>query len=176
MVTTHDMLAEGGEQTYTTTYTYYGIEQLTPPLVPDSFAAQIPVEAGISYKNSSRALLEAVNETWNDLYTLSSKSTTLYDPTTGANQTSQTNYSYTPYRDQLQEEDDYDFGNATTPMRKTTWQYQGFGTVPTYPVPSTIVDRPCKVIVQDGAGRRIQRLIIYMITRPPSVERQLRPL
>jgi RHS repeat-associated protein len=148
-VTTHDLLAG---RTYTTVYSYTSIDQLTPPLVSGAFATQIPVESSISYQDSGGPLLEVVNEHWNDLYTLSSKSTTLYDPLTQVNATSQTNYSYTSLRDQLLEQDDYDFGNATTPVRKTTWQYQGFAAVPIYPVPSTIVDRPCKVIVQDGSG------------------------
>ena len=146
-VTSHDLLAN---QTHVTTYTYTPITQATPPMTQYAFAMQIPQESQISYQVSGGPLLESVNETWNDLYTISNKQTTLYNPQSGASQTRQTNFTYYP-RDQVQEQDDYDFG-ATTPLKKTVWTYQSFPSVPIYPTYPTIVDRPCKVVVEDGNG------------------------
>jgi RHS repeat-associated protein len=145
-VTNDDLLAG---QTYTTVYTYSPVTLPIPPKASSAFAVQMPLEQSIVYKNSSGTPLMMTTESWNDPYTLASKSTALYNTAGTASTTSQTKFSYGS-RDQLTEQDDYDFGNTTTPIRKTLWTYQVFPTVPTYPALPTIVDRPCKMQIEDG--------------------------
>jgi hypothetical protein len=68
-----------------------------------------------------------------------------------ASATNLTTYSYFA-RVQPKEQDNYDFGNTTTPLKKTIWKYQTFPGTPIYPNYVSIVDRPCNVVVEDGSS------------------------
>jgi hypothetical protein len=150
-VTTHD---EKAGTSFNTVYDYAPYPAALPPLVNYLYGTQIPLEQSITYDGPAGTPLEQVIEKWDDIYHLASKQTTLYGTGSQPNVTSLINYSYTPFaqRTQLQEEDDYDFGNTTTPLKKKIWTYQAFPATPVYPDFPSIVDRPCKLVVENGAS------------------------
>lgn len=147
-VTTHDLVAK---KTYTTTYTYTSVAAPGQPqfVFPNyAFAAQIPVEQNVVYGDYSGSTAETVTESWLDPYLQHSEQITL--GTSGP--TSNTVYSYTS--GELQEKDEYDYGNtSSTPTRKTVINYQPFSTYPSYLTYSSIIDRQCQYIVYDNAGK-----------------------
>jgi RHS repeat-associated protein len=150
-VTTHDLISG---KTFSIIYNY-GRDTIT-----DS-----ALENTITYQDENGATLKTVNKTWatqagNFEPALSSESVTLSNGLT-----SKTTFSYVPtangfhFFGQLQEKDEYDFGQST-PARKTVYTYQSFSPTPVFPMPagtlsSQILDRVCSAVTYDGANTRV---------------------
>lgn len=132
-VTTHDLVRGTSFQTIYT-YTPVSVPNASPDL-PSHFAAQIPMEQTIVYKDTSGNTLRTVNKTWYNQYEIQSEQTTLDN-----GQTSQVNYTWS--NGLITEKDEYDFGQ-TTPTRKTTYQYVGG------------FDQPSQTVVYSANGNRI---------------------
>jgi hypothetical protein len=147
-VTTHD---EKAGTTFSTVYSYSPLSVGAPPDVNYVYGSQIPLEQSVTYNGPSGAILKKVNEKWFNQYELATKQTTLYNAQSQPSATNLTAYTYYP-RAQLKEEDDYDFGNTTTALKKTLWTYQTFPGTPLYPHYPSIVDRPCSVMVENGSS------------------------
>jgi RHS repeat-associated protein len=131
----------------------------TQPFDNSLIASEIPIEKTIQYYDGGADPIRTVNKTWYNDFDLASEETILDDGST-----SKKTYCYVG-RDcaptlcvscawavavlsQLQEIDEYDFGQST-PVRKTVMTYgQAF--------PNTsIVDRPTAVVTYDGAGTAV---------------------
>lgn len=114
-------------------------------------------EGQIIYQDGNGNTLKTINKVWDNFpnnYDLLSESVTLDN-----GQTSKTTYTYS--HGEVTEKDEYDFGQ-TTPTRKTITTYQVFPVSPLFPTASThqptfspILNRPCSVVVYDGAGNRV---------------------
>jgi RHS repeat-associated protein len=149
-VTTHDLVTN---KIFKTTYDY-----TRPDNGDDTW-----VEATITYKDENDHVLKTITKAWWNQYHLKSESVTLENGLT-----SQVTYDYNPISlddpdpkdGTLAEKDEYDFG-ATTPTRKTLITYQAFPASPIFPIPTgsqvktQILDRACKVVVQDGSSNTL---------------------
>jgi hypothetical protein len=153
LVTTHDLVRGGSFQT---TYVYAPVTVPNPPYDYDAFAAEIPVESTVTYRDWNGSTLRTSTKTWADQYRMSCESITL--PTGSI---SRIDYTYGAGLE-LTDTKDWDWGQAPacgtatngTPTRETATTYQSFGNTPIYTNAASILDRPCSVITY-GNGTRI---------------------
>ena len=126
-----------------------------------------PSERTVVYKDSTGAVLKTVNKSWFDQYSLSCEVATIgaAGPSRG------TIYGYAQ-GDVLIDKREYDYGQISpsactsaswlpgyglvalpsgTPARETVYTLQSFGTT-NYAYAPSLLDRPCKVVVNDGSG------------------------
>jgi RHS repeat-associated protein len=127
IVTTHDLV---NGTSFQTSYTY------TPVLVSTSFpwlfsffGNQIPVEQTTVYKGTNGTTLRTVAKAWYDQNEIKSEQTTLDN-----GQSALVNFTWAGGL--ITEKDEFDFGQTTTPTRKTLTTY--------------VFDQPATIKVQDG--------------------------
>jgi RHS repeat-associated protein len=138
--------SKGLESQITYTYNYVWIP--APPYAQGGLSTQFPVEKTVQYYDWTGTLLKTVNKTWDNQYLMASEQTVW--PAIGSypSSASQVNYTYGSLG-VITEKDEYDYGQTTTPTRKTISNYQTF---PANPLGSIIYDRPCQTIVEDGSN------------------------
>jgi len=120
------------------------------PLAHNQIAIQIPVENTLTTYdwNSSTTPVQTVTKSWAAPNQLRSVQTTYNN-----NATSQ--ITYFPHALLPTEVDEYDF-NQSSPYRKTLSTYQSFAGLA-----GILVDRPCKVVVEDHNGTTVSETDSY---------------
>lgn len=152
-VTTHDLKRGTSFQTQ---YVYTPVNSPTQPYELDVFAAQIPVESTVTYKDWNGSTLKTVTKTWLDQYRMGCESTALPN-----GQISRTDYAYQVGL-VVSDKKEWDWGQAPAcgssatgaALRETTTAFQSFANTPIYPSAPSILDRPSSEITY-GSGTKV---------------------
>jgi len=155
-VTTHDFVRA---TTYSTAYTYSGIQIQAPP-GGSGVNAQAGLEQSIAYSDITGTLLKTATKGWTDQFSLGCE----VDTWGSSGPSSAVFYTY-GLGDVVTDVKEYDYGlvgpsscfngatapNGVMPTRETATTYQTFNNT-TYPSSPTLLDSPCRVVVQNSNG------------------------